>query len=94
MVFNKCHQPSKYTKGNFYCKQDIKYNKRNIVQIVNHKVFFIIKRKLLFSKGPSFDVRNQYPIEKNVKWKDIVPFFTVDFKQFTFVLPLYISSTI
>lgn len=75
-----------------YCKQDIKYNKRNIVQIVSHKDFF--KLKLLFSKGPSFDVRNLHPIYKNVKWEDIVSFFTIYFKQFTFVLPLCISSTI
>lgn len=37
-----------------YCKQDIKYNRTNIVQTVKSQGFFLIKRKLLFSKGPKF----------------------------------------
>lgn len=50
-----------------YCKQDIKYNKRNIVQTVNHKDFFFlfIQRKL-FQGSKSLDARNLDPISRKM----------------------------
>lgn len=53
------------TKEILYCKQDIKYNKRNIVQIVNHKDFLLIQRKL-FQGSKSLDVRNLDPISRKM----------------------------
>lgn len=78
-----------------YCKQDIKYNKRNIVQTVNHKdFFFFIYSKKTFPRVQEFGCQKSGPdIEKNVKWVDIGTFFTIYFKQFVFVLPLCMSPT-